>query len=69
MGNNQTRSQGEEHRLTVIHYHNGDKYEGQVKGNLHDGYGVYLCANKDKRNNYEYVGNWKNNLRHGKSSF
>eukprot|EP00347_Sterkiella_histriomuscorum_P007834 403347387 len=52
-------------RVTVIHYHNGDKYEGQILRNLRDGFGVYICSDKEKRSNYEYIGNWKNNLRDG----
>ena len=53
-------------RVTVIHYHNGDKYEGQiVRGNVRDGFGIYVCADKEKRSNYEYIGSWKNNLREG----
>ena len=42
------------HRFTTINYHNGDKYEGNIFRNLRDGYGIYICADKDKRNNYEY---------------
>lgn len=45
-----------QHRATVIHYHNGDKFEGQIYRNLRDGYGVYICADKEKRSNYEYMG-------------
>ena len=52
-------------RETLIHYHNGDKYEGQILRTLRDGYGVYICSDKEKRSNYEYMGNWKNNLRDG----
>jgi len=33
--------------------------------NLRDGYGIYICADKEKRSNYEYLGYWKNNLRDG----
>ena len=51
--------------MTVIHYHNGDKYEGSILRNARDGYGVYICADKEKRSNYEYLGYWKNNLRDG----
>ena len=54
-----------EPRLTVMNYHNGDRYDGQIIRNLRDGYGVYVCADKDKRSNYEYIGDWKNNLREG----
>lgn len=66
------------HRYTVINYQNGDRYEGQVlmavviPGNnstidipVRDGHGTYLCANKEVRSNYEFVGNWKNNRRDG----
>lgn len=42
------------HRFTTINYHNGDKYEGNIFRNVRDGYGVYICADKDKKNNYEY---------------
>jgi hypothetical protein len=49
----------------VIHYHNGDKYDGQIIRNLRDGFGVYICGDKEKRTNYEYVGQWKQNNREG----
>lgn len=32
---------------------------------MRDGYGVYYCADKDKRSNYEYHGQWRDNLRQG----
>ena len=52
-------------RTTILHYHNGDRYEGQICRNLREGYGQYVCGDKDKRSNYEYIGQWKNNLREG----
>lgn len=33
--------------------------------NVRDGFGIYICADKEKRSNYEYIGAWKNNLRDG----
>ncbi len=30
-----------------------------------DGQGVFYCADKEKRGNYEYHGPWKDNLREG----
>jgi len=61
----QDPEQENEHRLTVMTYHNGDRYEGQIFKNVRDGFGMYICADKEKRSNYEYVGQWKNNLREG----
>ena len=49
-------------------YGNGDHYEGQVLSNhreIRDGQGTYFCANKQKRTNYEYHGEWKKNSREG----
>ena len=43
-------------RMTIVHYHNGDKYEGQIVRNVREGYGVYICNDKEKRYNYEYHG-------------
>ena len=39
-----------------MNYHNGDRYDGQIIRNLRDGYGIYVCADKEKRSNYEYIG-------------
>ena len=50
-------------------YGNGDHYEGQVlaeRRDIRDGYGVFYCSNKQKRTNYEYHGQWKQNLREGR---
>ena len=33
--------------------------------NVREGYGIYICNDKDKRYNYEYQGMWKSNLREG----
>ena len=32
---------------------------------MRDGYGIYICNEKDKKLNYEYQGMWKSNLREG----
>jgi len=49
-------------------YGNGDHYEGQVlteRRDIRDGKGIFYCSNKQKRTNYEYHGEWKQNLREG----
>jgi hypothetical protein len=45
-------------------WNNGDKFEGQYKGDLINGKGTYYYLNGDK-----YVGDWKNDLREGKGIF
>ena len=58
------------HRHTAMTYHNGDRYVGHVLatgghhqeglsalselGQMRDGYGVYICKNKEARGSYEY---------------
>ena len=51
--------------VNKIPYFNGDIYEGQVLNDKRDGWGVFYCANKEKRTNYEYEGQWRDNLREG----
>lgn len=43
---------------------NGDKYVGDWKNDMHDGYGDYIWANNNK-----YSGYWKENKRFGKGTF
>ena len=52
-------------QYTKIPYFNGDIYEGQVLNDKKDGEGVYYCANKEKRTNYEYHGMWREGVREG----
>ena len=58
-------------QITKIPYFNGDFYEGEVLNDKRDGQGVFYCANKEKRTNYEYHGGWREGLRdgHGKCYF
>ena len=52
----------------IIHYTNGDVYEGQInESNLREGYGVYVCADRKRQTAYEYHGFWSYNLREGKN--
>ena len=51
--------------ITVIHYHNGDRYEGQLLNDARHGQGKYIGADRSKRHNYEYEGNWVGDVREG----
>ena len=44
----------------ILSYTNGDKYEGDVKNSVRDGFGTYYYHNGDK-----YEGWWKDNKKHG----
>jgi hypothetical protein len=48
----------------TIKYNNGDRYSGEVAGNVPSGYGTYEFINGDK-----YVGNFFNNKRNGTGTF
>ena len=54
---------------TKYTYGNGDHYDGEVLAErrdiIRDGYGVFYCSNKQKRTNYEYHGEWRQNFREG----
>ena len=47
----------------VKHYPNGDKYEGQWKGDKKHGQGTFSFADGDK-----YVGQWKEGNKHGQGT-
>lgn len=62
------RGQDEFRVMSKYTYGNGDHYEGQVlaeRRDIRDGKGIFYCANKQKKTNYEYHGEWKQNLREG----
>ena len=46
-------------------YNNGDRYEGELKGEIRNGKGVYTFAASGNR----YDGNWKNDTFDGQGVF
>lgn len=57
-----TKTSTNSHRGKVT-YANGDVYEGEIKNDMRDGYGVQHYANGDI-----YTGNWKLDKRNGKGA-
>jgi len=49
--------------MAIVAFPNGDRYEGEFRNGLFDGWGVYSYHNGDR-----YEGEFKNDLRHGTGS-
>ena len=52
---------GRKNGLCTLDWPDGQRFDGNFKNGIIEGYGVYYYANKGK-----YEGEWKNNLYHGK---
>ena len=52
------------HGKGIIHYYNGDCYEGYFLNNMRDGSGIY-CYNSNKKC---FKGYWTQNVKHGEFS-
>ena len=47
-------------KIRILKYSNGDKYEGEFKNGIREGYGIYYYSNGDK-----FEGEFKNEIREG----
>lgn len=50
--------------IKVMNLPNGDRYEGEFRNGLFNGWGVYTCQNGDR-----YEGEFADDLKHGKGTF
>ena len=73
-----TQADNDQSNKVAIEYPNGDVYEGDVliicqsdsradtsRNGLREGYGRFIGRDTGNLRNYEYVGEWVNNMRHG----
>ncbi len=58
------RRSGPRGEMSVVKFPNGDRYEGEFRDGLLDGWGTYYYRNGDW-----YEGDFKNDVKHGKGTF
>lgn len=57
-------SEEREREVLVVTFSNGDRYEGEFKDGLFDGWGAYYYRNGDR-----YEGAFRNDMKHGEGTF
>ena len=50
--------------ISIKHYDNGERYEGEMKNGIREGKGTYYYNNSNR-----YRGDWKNGMKEGKGIF